>query len=222
MEEVCTLYGISYDPVNPLSQFPVFQCEYNHIDEELLSYLMDELNSRTTLTPADQAPEAHKPIYVYCILHAIAKSFNSQLLVLAERYVEGSKAKGNVDYSIELRDGEILGVTEVKKEKYMQGIAQNAMEIRSALEYNRKRKRGETSEKSRCFGIATDAEHWYFLEYTAGHIPKVSKKYQGMVEDEFQKEKVKQISGIINWLLKEGLEQPTASEPASKKAKIDK
>ncbi|KAF8436111.1 hypothetical protein BGX38DRAFT_101183 [Terfezia claveryi] len=163
--------------------------------------------------------EAHKSIYVYCILHAIAKSFNSQLLVLAERYVEGSKAKGNVDYSIELRDGEILGVTEVKEEEYMQGIAQNAMEIRSALEYNRKRKRGETSEKSRCFGIATDVEHWYFLEYIAGHIPKVSKKYQGMVEDEFQKEKVKQISGIINWLLKEGLEQPTASEPAIQKSK---
>ncbi|KAF8458599.1 hypothetical protein BGX38DRAFT_456798 [Terfezia claveryi] len=159
------------------------------------------------LTPADQSPEAHKSIYIYCILHAIAKSFNFQFLVLAERYVEGSKAKGNVDYSIELRDGEILGVTEAKKEDYVQGVAQNAMEIRSALEYNRKRKVGEISEKSRCFGIATDASNWYFLEYTPGHTPKLSKKYEVMFEGEFQKGKVKQISGIINWLLKEGLEQ---------------
>ena len=62
-------------------------------------------------------------------------------------------------YSIELRDGEILGVTEVKKADYMQGIAQNAMEIRSALEYNWKRKVGEISETSRCFGIATDVDN---------------------------------------------------------------
>ena len=33
---------------------------------------MDELNSRTALAPADLAPEAHKSIYVYCILHAMA------------------------------------------------------------------------------------------------------------------------------------------------------
>jgi len=77
----------------------------------------------------------------------------------------------------------------------------------------------ETSEKSCWFGIATDADNWHFLEYTSGHTPGVSKKYQVMFEGEFQKEKVKQISGIINWLLKEGLEQPT---PASKKTKTDK
>lgn len=42
------------------SQFPVFECEYNNIDEELHSYLMDEMNSRTALTGA------HKSIYVCC------------------------------------------------------------------------------------------------------------------------------------------------------------
>ena len=101
------------------------------------------------MTPADESPEAHNSIYIYCILHAIAKSFNSQFLVLAKRYVEGSIAKGHVDYAIELRDGKILGVTEMRKQMYMQGIAQNAMEIRSALEYNRNRKGGEISEIGR-------------------------------------------------------------------------
>ena len=48
-------------------------------------------------------------------------------MVLAERYVEGSKAKGKVDYSIELENREILGVTEVKKKDYFLGTAQNAI-----------------------------------------------------------------------------------------------
>ena len=124
-----------------------------------------------------------------------------------------------MDYTIELPDGGVLGVTRVKTENYMQGIAQNAMEIRSALEHNRKRQGGGISEKSRCFRIATDADNWYFLEYTPGHTPKVSEKYDVMFGGKFQKEQVKRISGIINWLLKHGLEQPTASEPASKKQK---
>ncbi|RPB19407.1 hypothetical protein L211DRAFT_853222 [Terfezia boudieri ATCC MYA-4762] len=137
-----------------------------------------------------------------------------EFLVLAERYVEGSKAKGNVDYSIELRDGEILGVTKVEKEDYVQGVAQNAMEIRSALEYNRSA-RLVKSVKNLVVLVSPPMQ-------ATGHTPKLSKKYRVMFEREFQKEKVKQISGIINWLLKEGLEQPMASEPASKKAKTDK
>ena len=58
-------------------------------------------------------------------------------MVLAERYVVGSKAMGKVDYSIELGNGEILGITEDKKDDYFLGIAQNAIQIRSAVEYNK-------------------------------------------------------------------------------------
>ena len=71
------------------------------IDDTLLDYLMTELKSRTDLTPVQKAPEVHKSIYIYCILHAIAKSFNSSgplLRVLAKRYI--AKTKGSVDYSI--------------------------------------------------------------------------------------------------------------------------
>ena len=64
MEEVCALYGLGYDPANPLCQFPKFQCKDEHVDDELLSYIMQELNSRTALTPVAKPPEAHNSIYV--------------------------------------------------------------------------------------------------------------------------------------------------------------
>lgn len=144
MKNVCEFYDLGYDPSNPLSQFPVFQCQYENVDNKLLCYLMDELNSRMTLTPAVFAPEAHKSISVYCILHVVAKSFASELKVLAERYVEGSLATGTVDYSVtEVHAGEILRATEAKRDDYILGVAQNDMKIRSTLEYNRKRKRGD-------------------------------------------------------------------------------
>lgn len=202
MEAVCTLYGLSYDPGNPLSQFPLFDCKAEDIDDELLSYVMDELNSRTLLTPVTQAPEAHQSIYVYCILHAIAKSFGSAFTILAGRYIEGLGAKGRVDYSIESRDGKILGVSEVKRQDYMQGIAQNAMQIRSALEYNNK-----GFDIGPRFGIATDADKWYFLEYTPHNAPRISKRYQAMFGGEFRREGVERIAGIINWLLLQSLEE---------------
>ena len=217
MEQVCTLYGLSYDPTNPLSQFPEFQCEEEHVDDELLSYLMQELNSRTALTPIAKAPEAHNSIYVYCILHAIAKFSSLNFLVLAERYVEGYKAKGKVDYSVELSEGGILGVTEVKRDDYTLGIAQNAMQIRSALEYNLKHKRGINQRSY--FGIATNAHRWYFLQYTPEEIPMISKEYEAMSRGKFSTEAVKEIAGIVMWLLKVG---SVTSEPPQKKLKLDK
>ena len=214
MEDVCALYGLEYDSVNPHRQFPVFECQDEHVDDNLLSYLMQELNSRIALTPENEAPEAHHSIYIYCILHAIAKSSTLELMVLAERYVVGSKAMGKVDYSIELGNGPILGITEVKRNNFSLGIAQNAMQIRSAVEYNKRRKLGIDQ---RCFGIATNAERWYFLQYIPGQTPMISKEYQAMFQGKFLRDEVSKIVGILSWLLK----VVSDTEPQKKKLKLE-
>lgn len=213
MEEVCKLYGLLYDSRNPLSQFPAFQCTADHVDDNLVCYVMEELNSRTRLTPVVMAPAAHQSVYVYCILHAIGRSSNFDFMVLAERFVEGSKAKGNVDYSIVSRGGLILGVIEVMRQGDIQGIAQNAMQIRSALEYNRKRNPAHV----RCFGIATDANFWYFLEYFPDQTPRVSGRYQVMFQGKFVVGAVRKVMGIISWLLKA---EPVMSEPQRKRMRL--
>ena len=48
-------------------------------------------------------------------------------------------ARGRADYSIEFQDGEILGVTRVKRQDYMLGIAQNAIQIRSIIDQKPKK-----------------------------------------------------------------------------------
>ena len=77
----------------------------------------------------------------------------------------------------------VLGVTQVKQEDYyyIQGRALNAMRIRSAWEFNRKRKLGRDTGQRSCFGIATDAHALYFLEYILGYIPMIIGEIRGDV-----------------------------------------
>ena len=96
----------------------------------------------------------------------------------------------------------------------MLGIAQNAMQIRSALESNKKRKLGINK---RCFGIATNADRWYFLQYTPGQIPMISKPIYAMYAGKFVSDKVKKITGILSWLLK----VVSDTEPQKKKLKLE-
>lgn len=201
--EICTLYNLSYDSRNPLSQFPVFVCQSDDVGDPLITYLMQELNGRLTMTPLN-GYEATKSIYIYTFLYAIAKSISTSFRVLPERYIEGLKAKGNADYSVELEGGRILGVTEVKREDYLQGIAQNAIQI------------SRKGKKLIC--LVSGSPQWYFLKYTPDHPPCVSKRYSVVYDKgEAAMKDITTITGTISWLLKGGLEEYTEFETPNKK-----
>jgi hypothetical protein len=65
-----------------------------------------------------------------------------------------------------LQTAKTVGVTEVKDEDFYKGVAQNAVQLESALS-NRKRKANEMEEGTfvgKVFEIITDAKEWYFME----------------------------------------------------------
>jgi hypothetical protein len=86
-------------------------------------------------------------------------------LLRPEKNITGPNGHGPVD--IALKTAKTVGVTEVKDEDFFKGIAQNAVQLESALS-NRKRKASEMVEDSvftgKVFGIITDAKEWYFTE----------------------------------------------------------
>jgi len=41
--------------------------------------------------------------------------------------------------------------------------------------------------------MATDADNWYILEYTKGHIPKISRKYEVVFRGKFESVAAKEI-----------------------------
>lgn len=68
-----------------------------------------------------------------------AHAYDPQLTVLPESQINGRYGRGPVNSSVETQSGVVLGVTEVKAHDFRGGIAQNVMQIDSAL-VNRKRK----------------------------------------------------------------------------------
>ena len=102
-----------------------------------------------------------------------------------------------------------MGVTEVKREDIKQGVAQNAVQIESALS-RRKRKVEEIEndeDPDPCFGIVSDAETWLFLKCTRDEnnnpIFSLSSPYRVSYEEGRRQEDVTKVVEIINWLLTE-------------------
>ena len=101
-------------------------------------------------------------------------------------------------------------MTEVKDEDFYKGIAQNAVQLESALT-NRKRKASEMEEESvftgKTFGIITDAKEWYFMECSLDDQDrlrfKLSEPVVVVYKDENMENMVRKVLGYIAWLLEE-------------------
>ena len=109
-------------------------------------------------------------------------------------------------------------MTEVKDEDFYKGIAQNAVQLESALS-NRKSKASEMEEGNvftgKTFGIITDAEKWYFMEcsYNEGKPSfKLSEPVTVVYKDENMQAKVERVLGHIAWLLEEAQKPDSDSQ----------
>ena len=166
------------------------------------------------ITPLFSGKEAGKSSYVRSILVAALRGFivesKPKSTLTPQSDIQGRYGQGPVDYAIE-GSGEVVGITEVKKENMEQGIAQNAVRIESALP-RRKRKaevmeKGEATHRTRCFGIVSDAVMWRFLECTRDEknspIFKLSSQYIVSYEEKVREQEVMKIVEIIKWLLAE-------------------
>ncbi|CAJ0909504.1 14763_t:CDS:2, partial [Entrophospora sp. SA101] len=133
---------------------------------------------------------------------------------------------GPVDFAIDLlQTTKMVGVTEVKDEDFYKGIAQNAVQLESALS-NCKRKASEMEEDvftGKTFGIITDAKEWYFMEclYNEGKpLFKLSKPVTVVYDDEDLQAKVGKVLSHIAWLLEEA--QKPDSDSQSEESVIKK
>ncbi|CAB4404545.1 unnamed protein product [Rhizophagus irregularis] len=109
-----------------------------------------------------------------------------------------------------LQTAKTVGVTEVKDEDIFKGIAQNAVQLESALS-NRKRKASEMEEDNvfvgKTFGIITDAKEWYFMECSLDDQDrlkfKLSKPVTVVYDSKNMRDNVERVLGHIAWLLEE-------------------
>lgn len=142
------------------------------LEKTVLEHLLKEVGLRVEVLRLLGANEATRSMVVASFLLAATKLFEEDLYLASQRDLSGRRGNGAVDFSVHPRKTHsyTLGVTEVKKENFPQGVAQNIVQLEAALT-TKKRKRGtyeidgeEDSLKS--YGIVTDASQWLLLECT--------------------------------------------------------
>ncbi|UZO08425.1 Coronin-like protein crn1 [Rhizophagus irregularis] len=133
----------------------------------IFNNLVTELKARLKAIPIS-GNEASKSQYVCSYLVTRVNLYEGKFELRPEKNITGPNGHGPVDFAIDLlQTAKTVSVTEVKDEDFFKGIAQNAVQLESALS-NCKRKANEMEEESvfvgKVFGIITDAEKWYFME----------------------------------------------------------
>ncbi|KAF7730081.1 hypothetical protein EC973_003027 [Apophysomyces ossiformis] len=160
-----------------------------------LQELIQEVRTRRLGLNMNDSTEATQSIFVASFLLKVTTIFHEELYLAAEKYLSGRLGIGPVDYSVHSRQTNdyVLGVTEVKKENFNQGVAQNVVQLESALT-QRKRKRtrddDDGGENETCpvktYGIVTESKEWIFIECT-------------MDEDESVSYRLSRLPGIIDY-----------------------
>ena len=214
LSEVCYLYGLTDENGSAsLNRFPSFKCGRKDLNDqssqEILETLMKNLNIFYKYTRIN-SNEASKSLFVYLYLVAGTSLYDDQFMIEPQLDIVGHNGHGPVDYAIcSSETSKIINVTEVKDQKFKKGIAQNAVQIETALS-NRKRKFDEMTSgeifRDKVIGIITDAEKWYFLECFYDHEKPKFKLSDSMIvsynTDKMESD-VKTVLGRISWLLEE-------------------
>jgi len=220
--KVCQLYELCESEDPSLSVFPPFTCGIKDLEDDssraILKHLIAELNARLKSIPIS-GNEASKSQYVCSYLVAGANLYEGKFELRPEKNITGPNGHGPVDFAIDLlQTTKTVGVTEVKDEDIFKGIAQNAVQLESALS-NRKCKASEMEEgdvfTGKTFGIITDAKEWYFMEclYIEGKPSfKLSEPVTVVYKDEDLQDKVEKVLGHIAWLLEEAQKPDSDSQ----------
>ena len=212
--KVCQLYELGESDDPSLSVFPPFTCEYKDLKNDssrvILQNLITKLEARLKSIPIS-GNEASKSQYVCSYLVAGVNLYEGKFELRPEKNITGPNGHGPVDFAIDLlRTAKTVGVTEVKDEDIFKGIAQNAVQLESALS-NRKRKASEMEEErvftGKTFGIITDAKEWYFMECSLNDQDKLafklSKPVTVVYDSKNMGENVERVLRHIAWLLEE-------------------
>ncbi|KAI8598300.1 hypothetical protein EDD21DRAFT_191815 [Dissophora ornata] len=199
-KDVCAEYYLSdaFDPgFEAISPFTDIQAAT--LDTEFQTKICDgliaEVDSRVHVLKLFGANAPTRSMVVASFLIAATRLFVEDFYLVAQRDISGRRGNGLADFSIQSpkNSNVILVVTQVRRDDFRQGVAENLVLLESVLT-GKKRKRqtyeidGEEkpSRKARSYGIVTDASNWVFIECT-------------MHEDETVSYRMTQLNELLNF-----------------------
>lgn len=235
-KDVCDEYNLSesFDPyvgnIPPFTDIEAAALD-SDLEKKMLAQLIEEIESKVEVLNLIGANEATKSMIVGAFLVKATRLFNEDLYLAAQRHLSGRRGNGPVVFSVHTRKSFdcTLCVTEVKKDDLVQGVAQNIVQLESALTA-KKRKRGpndvdgeeEPPTKMRSYGIVTDASTWLLIECTLHEDETVTYRMSKLGEvinyDGAWQEDAKFIFERLVWLWSRMVEEIPARDSYSRKA----
>lgn len=188
-KDVCDEFNLSQSSDPGLNVIPPFTgIEASTLDSapemEALAQLKEHVGRQVDSLSLPGANEATKSLIVSTFLTQATVLFKKDLYFSAQRHLSGRRGHGPVDFSVHSRKDHdyTLGVTEVKKDDFVKGVAQNIVQLESAMT-EKKRKRGlcdvdgdHEGITTTSYGIVTDANRWMLIECTLCNDESVNYK----------------------------------------------
>ncbi|KAF9185850.1 hypothetical protein BGZ50_002847 [Haplosporangium sp. Z 11] len=217
-KDACDEYNLSdiSDPglgvISPFTETQAATLD-DDFQKEICDRLITEVESRVSVFDLYGANESPRSIVVSSFLVAATRLSKQDLYLVAKRNLSGYRGNGPMDFSIHSqKDCTIsLVVTVAKRGGFRQGVAQNMVQLESALtekkqECERHNVNGEEEppKKLRSYGIVTDATEWMFTECTMHEDETVSYRMTKLKEtlnfnDKWQDD-AKMVFGKLVWL----------------------
>ncbi|KAF8928766.1 hypothetical protein BGZ47_001448 [Haplosporangium gracile] len=144
-------------------------------EETVLKHIVEDCvfkNKAYLLGP--YASEATRSSVVDTFMVGAMQSYGSEMFLAQQRPMSGMRGHGAVDFAVvdRVHQTQVLGVTEVKKENFAQGLAQNMAELDVAVQQKKRKRVDEVDEDSgeripasfKSYGIVTDSFSWKLVE----------------------------------------------------------
>jgi len=151
---------------------------------------------------------------------AHVKAEDERLQLKIEEWLDGPRGYGPLDYSVDV-DGAVVLVHEAKKEDFEKGAAQNIVQMHSAVETLRTKRKllpeddNDSTVPVLVYGVVTNALQWIFLRWGgSSDKPTIEVSplyYCGLDQDIGDGRQVQQIIGYLITILQSqvrGLKEP--------------
>ncbi|KAF0555072.1 hypothetical protein F8M41_018113 [Gigaspora margarita] len=183
--------------------------------KELKTYIHDQLYFPEEVDPEDLIlcsirgdSETYNSHFIIPFLAVASTICGNKAQIYPKEYIQGRYGCGPVDFCMKL-ENIIISVVKVKRDDFIQGVAQIIVQVHSSLENSRKQKCEIENDLviDKVYGIVTDSKFWYFFEcFMNGNKPEykihsehgTTINWGGNIE-----EGVTEILGQIVWLLKD-------------------
>jgi hypothetical protein len=137
--------------------------------------------------------EATKSSIVETFMVGAMQLFSSDMFLAQQHPMSGMRGHGVVDFAVidRIHQTQVLGVTEVKKEDFSKGLAQNMVQLDVAVQ-QKKRKRTEDEDdgsgerpptRFKSYGIVTDSFNWTLVECTLDEEDALSFRTKNILPD---------------------------------------